>query len=185
MAQQDYVAKKRNNKKSPYKKSAPAAEGLSVKAKLIILFTCVLIGAFSYGLWYLKHDERLQQPMPLPTEPTETKATGEVIPEPPKEKWSYMEQLKNKKVEEGHYEVEQKGPYQMQCGSFKTEAQANELKARIAFAGIESQVRKADGKNGTWYKVILGPYPQKRKAESDKHKLRRSNINYCQIWNWR
>ena len=95
-----------------------------------------------------------------------------------------MKDLKNKQVEEGHYEVEEKGPYQMQCGSFRTLNQAETLKAKIAFVGIESQVRKTTGKNGTWYKVVLGPYSRKRAAEADKHRLKSNNINYCQIWLW-
>ena len=73
----------------------------------------------------------------------------------------------------------------MQCGSFKTQKQAETLKARIAFSGLEAQVKSVSGKNGTWHKVYLGPYPRKRLAEKDKHKLKRNNINYCQIWLWR
>ena len=77
-----------------------------------------------------------------------------------------------------------KGPYKMQCGSFKTRKQADTLKARIAFSGLVAQVSQSKGSNGTWYKVYLGPYPKKRAAEKDKHKLKSNNINHCQIWLW-
>ena len=91
----------------------------------------------------------------------------------------------NPTIEGGQYEVKEKGPYKMQCGSFKTSKQAETLKARIAFSGLEAQVKSVAGKNGTWHKVFLGPYPRKRLAEKDKHTLKRNNINYCQIWLWR
>ena len=51
-------------------------------------------------------------------------------------------------------------------------------------AGLESQVRSSEGKNGLWYRVILGPYETKRAAERDRHKLQRAKIYGCAIWNW-
>ena len=84
----------------------------------------------------------------------------------------------------GKYEVKEKGPYKMQCGSFKTEKQANMLKANIAFSGLESTIKTVTGKNGTWHKVFLGPYKRKRKAEKDRHLLKRNKIYGCEIWGW-
>jgi cell division protein FtsN len=71
--------------------------------------------------------------------------------------------------------------YQMQCGSFRNQGDAESLKAKIAFQGLTSQVKKT----GDWYRVILGPYERKRPAEKDRHKLQRAKINGCQIWTWR
>jgi cell division protein FtsN len=45
-------------------------------------------------------------------------------------------------------------------------------------------VRKSSGTNGIWYKVILGPYENKRAAERNKHTLQNAKINGCQIWLW-
>ena len=75
-------------------------------------------------------------------------------------------------------------PYQMQCGSFRKQSQADALKAKIAFQGLEAMVRKVSGKKGEWYKVVLGPYPKKRHAERERHKLQRGGVNGCQIWFW-
>ena len=72
----------------------------------------------------------------------------------------------------------------MQCGSFRTHQQAETLKAKIAFAGLISEIKKTTGSNGIWYKVRLGPYETKRHAESDKNKLKRINIVGCGIWGW-
>lgn len=190
MANQDYVtrtpAKKKNNTRKS-KKSAPKANKFRLKAKLIIGLLIVLIGGFAYALWSLKTSPSTKIPLSQTSkaEKNKTNQATKALPKPPKEKWTYVKDLENQVIEPGEYEVEEKGPYKMQCGSFKTAKQAESLKAQIAFVGLEAQVKSVTGKNGTWHKVFLGPYPKKRLAEKDKHKLKRNNINYCQIWYWR
>jgi len=193
MAHQDYVSRPRskNNKKNPYKKKpVPANESMGLKFKLIGLLTISLIAVAGYFLWSLKDiqpttEQPNTQPIEQPTLETNNNSNSSSLPLPPKEKWTYVDQLKSKEVEVGEYEVKNGGPYQMQCGSFRTKTQAETLKAKIAFSGIESQVRQAKGSSGIWYKVILGPYSRKRSAEKDKHKLSSNNVNHCQIWSWR
>ena len=190
MAHQDYVSRPRsaNKKKNPYKKKpTPVKESLGLKFKLIGLLVIILIPAAGYFLWSIKDIQ------PVSDTNQATKSTVKIqedskestLPKPPTVKWTYVEDLKTKEVEVGEYEVKNGGPYQMQCGSFRTKSQADTLKATIAFSGIESQVRQVKGSSGIWYKVILGPYPRKRSAEKDKHKLSSSNVNHCQIWSWR
>ena len=107
----------------------------------------------------------------------------EQLPEKPQPRWEYEYTLKTKEIEVD-IPVESdkpKRPYQMQCGSFRRQGDAESLKARIAFQGLNSQVRKT----GNWYRVILGPYERKRLAEKERHKLQRAKINGCQIWYWR
>ena len=186
MANQDYVSKPRPKKKSSKKvvaKKAPMATGMSLKNKAMMLLTLIAVMGFGYFLWVIKD----QQPVVEVTKPVVKSQPKKavVLPEMPKEKWSYQKDLAQKEVEQGQYEVIDKGPWKMQCASFKSNAQAQSLKAKIAFLGIESKVQKAQGKNGTWYKVILGPYKRKRSAERDRHKLKRNHINHCQIWLWR
>ena len=190
MANQDYVSrspvkKKKNTRKG--KKTTKNPGEIPLKAKLISLLLLILIGAFTYALWSLKTDPSTKTPLVEPVKTTEAKKTSNQVkelPKPPKEKWTYVKDLENKEIEVGEYEVKERGPYKMQCGSFRTQKQAETLKARIAFTGLEAQVKGVTGKNGAWYKVFLGPYPRKRLAEKDKHKLKRNNINYCQIWLW-
>ena len=184
MAPQDYVSRSANKKKSPYKKAPSAPAGLPLKTKLIILFTLAAIAGFSYLLWSIKD----QEPAPVATPPVKqtTKASNKnKLPAPPKEKWSYPTDYENKEIEGSKYEVKKGGPYQMQCGSFRTQQQADALKAQIAFTGLESQIRRTTGKNGVYYRVILGPYERKRLAEQHKHKLQANSVLDCQIWLWR
>lgn len=194
MANQDYVsrtpAKKkktnRNGKRTPKKTNT-----FSLKSKLFSLLLIALLGAFAYALWSLKTDPSTKTPLVEPIKAVKEKSTSNAaskkaneLPKPPKEKWTYVKDLETKEVEVGKYKVEEKGPYKMQCGSFRTQAQAETLKARIAFSGLEAQISSVTGKSGTWHKVFLGPYPRKRIAEKDRHMLKRNNINYCQIWLW-
>lgn len=190
MANQDYISRTPPNKNKNSrrgKKVAKKPQGLPLKTKLYSIILLILIAAFGYGLWSLKTDPSTKTPV-NPSVQKEIKETVQVkekaLPEKPEEKWTYHKELENQVIEPGKYEVKEKGPYKMQCGSFKTQKQAETLKAQIAFAGLEAQVKSVTGKNGTWHKVFLGPYPRKRLAEKDKHKLKRNNINYCQIWLW-
>ena len=189
MSHQDYVSRPRtkNKKKNPYKKkSTVVVQEKSRKSKLIILLLLIIIGSSGYGLWFLKNNVTTKTPAISVSKShklTIDKAT--VLPTPPKEKWTYVEQLANKKVEVGEYKVTQNGPYKMQCGSFRSQTQAESLKAKMAFIGIESNIHKAQGKTSLWYQVVLGPYERKRMAEKDKHKLKNNKINGCQIWLWK
>ena len=183
MAHQDYVARSASKKKSPYKKNTDtqASEGIALKTKVVAVVTLLAVGAFGYGLWSIKDNkpEQVQTPEKTVKQP-ETK-----LPDPPKEKWAYVKELETKQVEEGEYTVEDNGPYKLQCGSFRTLKQAEVLKAKMAFVGLEAQVSSAKGTTGTWYKVFLGPYTKKRHAERDKHQLSSNNVNHCKIWLWR
>ena len=183
MAHQDYISRSSKKKSNPYKKNAKQAPtGIPVKVKVLALVMIAAIAGFGYFLWQLKDVE----PTVLPAKPQSKASSTTKLPEPPKEKWQYIEQLQGpKEVEGGEYEVVDKGPYKMQCGSFRTIKQAEQLKANIAFTGLIAQISRSEGKNGVYYKVFLGPYQKKREAERDKHKLKRNNVNYCQIWLWR
>lgn len=182
MAHQDYVSRSRakNKKQSPYKKNVEPTPDTSKKVKLIAVFLVIALPSFGYMLWSIKD----KQPEAVVTPKiVKVKKTTE-LPAPPEEKWSYVDDLKSKQVEVGEYEVKDKGPYKMQCGSFRTRKQAESLKAKIAFTGLEAQVSKSTGSSSTWYKVYLGPYDKKRNAEKDKHKLKNNSVHACKIWGW-
>lgn len=72
-------------------------------------------------------------------------------------------------------------PVNLACATFSTRDKADAMKAQIAFQGLQSDVKAADSKGNTVYRVILGPYNSKRDAEKDKHKLENTGINTCRI----
>ncbi len=184
MASRDYVKRGGSPKKnSPRKKAAPR-RGFPWRSGLLAVIAVCAFGALLITL--------SGQPEPEPTVPASvivpakssnpvTKKKKEVLPPPPTEKWDYVKTLPNREVE-----VEAKDlavsdiPYIMQCGAYKTLQQAEERKAKIAFQGLVSKVRKKE--DSSWYRVVLGPYKFKRDAEKDKHKLQRAKIEPCAIW---
>lgn len=193
MAQEDYISRSRakKNKKNPYKPrgkktvAKPAATGKSRLLIIALIFT--IIAGAGYGLYSISHHSNNVEvtEVKLSTPKTQPKqADVDAIPEPPEEEWSYVEGLKNKEVVVKAYDVEEKGPYKMQCASFRNRDDAESLKVKIAFTGLSSQVQQAKGKSGLWYKVVLGPFKRKREAEKARHKLKNNHINGCQIWLW-
>ncbi len=189
MAHQDYVARPRatKKKKNPYKPKAKksAVNNSGLKPVVIGLLIVAIVASFVYFLYSIKTNAPAVPTNEIKlSKPPEKTVEEDVLPEPPTEKWTYFDELQNKEVEVGNYEVKDKGPYLMQCASFRNKNDAEALKAKIAFTGLSSTVRKSQGKNGLWYKVVLGPFERKRQAEKAKHKLKSNKINGCQIWLW-
>ncbi len=67
--------------------------------------------------------------------------------------------------------------YYLQAASFRKHADAEKLRARLALKGHSSvtQARTTEN-NGTFYRVRLGPYRDKRKAKTAKNKLQRLGV---------
>ncbi|WKE65332.1 SPOR domain-containing protein [Gallaecimonas kandeliae] len=185
MARKDYVRNSAPKRRPANKKSAPARQ--PPWAAIAVFCVCAL--AFGFLLYKLAQRPAAQAPAkaePVAVQPKEEPKTQpkakDSIPKPPKEEWRYVETLKNKEVEvEVPDRPKDNTPYQMQCGSFKVYDQAEAQKAKLAFAGMEAQVRKT----GDWYRVILGPYTGKRAAQNDQHKAEKAGLPTCAIWPWR
>ncbi|GAB3027078.1 SPOR domain-containing protein [Bowmanella dokdonensis] len=174
MAQKDYVSRGRAPKAPPPKPPLPW---------LRIIITLALLGGFAFFLWTIKDSAESADPQGAAQQQPSGKP--QPLPKPPEEKWEFIEVLPNQTVEVDVPDAQDDGiRWLMQCGSFRNPSQAEEMRARIAFVGLESQVRPSDGSNGRWYRVILGPYERKREAEKDRHAIRDTGITTCQIWNW-
>lgn len=67
--------------------------------------------------------------------------------------------------------------YYLQAASFREHADAEKLRAKLALKGYKSvtQAREVEGK-GTYYRVRLGPYADKRKAKTAKNKLQKLGV---------
>ncbi|MBV7316829.1 SPOR domain-containing protein [Shewanella sp. NIFS-20-20] len=183
------TSKNRHAKASRPAKRSPAGTNGKRPSFLLIFFAVILIGLFGYFLNFLKSsgDSAATPATEAPVKAVKPapKPDPNALPPKPKEEWSYQKELENKQVVvDVPEESKPSRPYQMQCGSFRSESQANEMKAVIAFQGLEAQVRKTEGSKGVWYKVVLGPYERKRMAERQRHKLQSGGLNGCQIWLW-
>ena len=167
---------------------APAPRRLPIVPVLLLV---MVAGALGYLIHIIKGaaDQRPVTPAAVvSTKKTSTPGQKPVpvnpIDQKPVEKWTYIQQLENKEVIVKLPDAQESTQrYLMQCGSFQSSAQAEQLKAQIAFQGLVAQVRHASG--SAWYRVVLGPYDSKRVAEQDKHKLIKAKaVGDCAIWFW-
>jgi len=194
----DYANRKprgSNKARTPSRKNAPRR----AFPYLPVVMVLALIIGFSYFLWSIngssadpvttkpaQQAKNNAQPV-IPPEGNKAKPVitkdPNALPPKPQEEWTYLEELKNKevKVDLPQSGIISSGIYQMQCGSFRKESQANEMKVRIAFQGSVAQVSRSEGSNGIWYRVVLGPFPNKREAEHNRHKMQRAGLNGCLI----
>ncbi|MGF1724546.1 SPOR domain-containing protein [Photobacterium nomapromontoriensis] len=196
MATKDYVKRGRATKR-PARNSRKAQPSNGFPVVWAIIALC-MVAALGYGLHFLSSAPvpEPQQTVITPSKPhTESpsvkppkvtpKPEAKPLPPKPEEKWDYIKVLENKEIQvEAKKEQAPTRPYLMQCGAYRSQSQADERKAMIAFQGLTSQIKISQGEKGNWYRVILGPYQQKRKAESDRNQLRRAGIEPCAIWFW-
>jgi len=70
--------------------------------------------------------------------------------------------------------------YILQVGSFNNFSDADELKAKLAFLGLEARLAKANVKNSTWYRVQLGPFKSSSGLSKTKNLLIQNKIKYLQ-----
>jgi cell division protein FtsN len=66
----------------------------------------------------------------------------------------------------------------VQAGAFPNESDADNLKGRIAFIGLEASVVRAElGDKGTWFRVRIGPYKSTEDATRAKDTLSANGIS--------
>lgn len=181
MPQQDYVKTARPQPRSRKKKDSPPPT-----PKLLIVVVLTLLSGFGYFLWHISNrpgaDEAAAQAQAAAQQEAERAAKAqrkdELPAKPSKEPYSYITELETKEIEVTPMELAAKAPAHMSCGSFKVLDAAQQLKAKIAFAGITTEIRENNGR----YRVIAGPYQSKRQAQTDKNVLLRQKIADCWVY---
>lgn len=168
MAHRDYVNKKRTQKKNTNKRPFPFAA---------LFVAIILVCAGAYGLYFISTNSQVKKEQ----QKVSVKAADAPTPKPKTP--TFIEEMKTSNIEVEVTEVEQKGPYYMQCASLRNKDDAEALKAQIAFkTGMIADVDRTDGKNGVWYRVRISPFETKRLAESANNKIKRAKISRCQIY---
>jgi cell division protein FtsN len=69
----------------------------------------------------------------------------------------------------------------LQVGSFHSSGEADSMKAKLAFLGLQATVKSAVVNNRTWHRVRLGPFPSETKLSRAKNLLIQNNIKYMQL----
>jgi cell division protein FtsN len=68
----------------------------------------------------------------------------------------------------------------LQVGSFQSVAEADSLKAQLAFIGLQAKVKSAVVDEDTWHRVQLGPFTSNSKLSQAKNLLIENRIKYMQ-----
>ena len=66
----------------------------------------------------------------------------------------------------------------LQVGSFQSAAEADSLKAQLAFLGLEAKVKSAVVNSDTWYRVMLGPFAANSELSRAQNLLLENKIQY-------
>ena len=73
--------------------------------------------------------------------------------------------------------VDKPGTYFLQAGSFRSFAEADNLKAQLALLGVESRIDTVTVNNtDTWHRVRVGPYQDLRELNKIRTRLLNNNI---------
>jgi len=55
--------------------------------------------------------------------------------------------------------------YFVQLASFQRKDDANVMKAKLVLQGVDAQIREVSSGNAMWYRVVIGPFDDRFKAE--------------------
>ncbi|MBI2382362.1 MAG: SPOR domain-containing protein [Gammaproteobacteria bacterium] len=186
--------------KTPTKRRAPSRNRRPAKTAAwrrvpgwLWLVTVVVVCGFLYGLYaiQLKHNPPALASGQLPSGPRPA-PPKKILPPPPAQQWTFHEVLRDKTVavpEPTPVKTPTPTPaappksWILGCGTFSTPDQAQSLKAQLAFAGLQAEVKPVVNDQGqSRYRVNLGPYASKRAAQKDQHQASAAKIHSCRIF---
>ncbi len=79
---------------------------------------------------------------------------------------------------EGVPQVEAPGTYLLQAGSFRSRAQADQLKAKLALLGLQSDIQTVTINNTeTWHRVRVGPYSDLPALNTARARLKENQLD--------
>lgn len=132
-----------------------------------------------------------ENPAVTPQEQAKPRAPGESLPLDnveldQSERFDFYNILKKSEVEtpeESAYTSTPKTaaletPYLLQAGSFRSNSDAEAMRARLTLAGLPNvRTSKSEGSNGIWYRVTTGPFNTYIDLKSATTKLEKLNIH--------
>jgi cell division protein FtsN len=128
--------------------------------------------------------------------PTETEARdvrkqkSAPVPPPPKPRFDFYnllpemevivqdEEIKGTPTSEGVKRVEQPGTYLLQAGSFRSRNQADQLRAKLALLGLETNIQSVSvNSKQAWHRVRVGPFSNLRDLNQARSLLKQNGID--------
>ena len=149
------------------------------------VFLIMLLLSFAAFILFL--DQKLVQPaaeqqqQPAPSQNPETKPTIDfysVLPQ--REVEIPVTEQEQEAIDNPVVNKESVEQSILQVGSFKSAAEADSMKAQLAFLGLEATVVSADVNSTTWHRVQLGPFASNTRLSQVKNRLLENKIQYMQ-----
>ncbi len=160
------------------------------------LLVALLIAGFAWGLSFLgdsapeKQIQAVTKPLAvIPVKP-ENKPAKKIVKSEPEQiepQFDFYNLLESKEVRVPDYEIKTRAreekvgkaksaQYVLQVGSFREYQEADKLKARLAFMGIQSKIEKAKVGNIIWNRLKIGPYAKLSTVERVRKRLKSEGI---------
>lgn len=115
--------------------------------------------------------------------------TAKALPPPPKPRFDFYtilpemempvpEQEITGQPREGVPQVEAPGTYLLQVSAFRTRQQADQLKARLALLGLQSDIQTVTINNQeTWHRVRVGPFSDLNALNTARARLKENQLD--------
>lgn len=106
------------------------------------------------------------------TEKSQSMKSTRPLPIPPSRPPPPLQRAQNKPADSIATEI-----YYLQVGSFRNNADADNLKAQLALLGVIASVQSANlSEKGVWHRVRIGPFTQKNQMEKIHYTLQENGI---------
>ncbi len=88
------------------------------------------------------------------------------------------EQIQGEPLQPGVKQVEAPGTYLLQAGSFRSRQQADQLRAKLALLGLETNVQTVSVDNSqTWHRVRVGPFSNLQELNDARALLLKNGVD--------
>lgn len=130
----------------------------------------------------------IPDPQPEPAPATRKKRPEPAAPPPPRFDFYNLlpemevivpdEEIQGSTSREGVRQVEQPGTYLLQAGSFRSRKQADQLRARLALLGLETNIQSitVDDRQA-WHRVRVGPFSNLSDLNQARTLLKKQGID--------
>ena len=150
----------------------------------------------AYLLYSLTQVGRTNHAPPKPAAKTTSPAKPAPKPKAPdsqtaeEERFEFYKMLPESEVKTDQVDAYQSTPkdaklkyrYLLQAGSFRDPADAERMRAKLILLGLpNAHTSKVSGKNGTWYRVRVGPFDNRSLLNRAQDKLVRQRIQPMEI----
>ncbi len=112
------------------------------------------------------------------------------MPPPPKPRFDFYnllpemevivqdEEIQGAPSKEGVKRVEQPGTYLLQAGSFRNRTQADQLRAKLALLGLETDIQSVSvNSKQAWHRVRVGPFSNLQELNQARSLLKENGID--------